>query len=147
MGVTMNIGPKGLALIKRWEGLKLTAYLCPAKVWTVGYGSTGKHVKPGMTITEPEAEALLRKDLARFEQKVSTLAKHPTQEQFDAMVALAFNIGEDGFARSSVLKAHNAGDFVRAAQAFGMWVRGGGRTLKGLVNRRADEAALYRAGS
>lgn len=142
-----TIGSKGLALIKRWEGLKLKAYLCPAKVWTIGYGSTGKHVKPGMVITEPEAEALLRKDLARFEKKVAALAVKPTQEQFDAMVALAFNIGEQGFERSSVLRAHNVKDFVRAEQAFGMWSKAGGRVLKGLVNRRADEAALYRAGS
>ena len=142
-----TIGPKGLALVKRWEGLKLKAYLCPAKVWTVGYGSTGKHVKPGLTLTEPEAEALLRKDLARFEKKVASLARAPTQEQFDAMVALAFNIGEDGFERSSVLRAHNAKDFVRAERSFEMWNKAGGRVLKGLVNRRADEAALYRAGS
>lgn len=142
-----TIGSKGLALIKRWEGLKLKAYLCPAKVWTIGYGSTGKHVKPGMVITEPDAEALLRKDLARFEKKVAALAVKPTQEQFDAMVALAFNIGEEGFAKSSVLRAHNAQDFIRAQQAFGMWNKAGGRVLRGLVNRRADEAALYRAGS
>lgn len=143
----MVIGPKGLALIKRWEGLRLKAYLCPAKVWTIGYGSTGKHVKPGMVITEKEAEALLRQDLVRFEKKVAALAKAPTQEQFDAMVALAFNIGEDGFARSSVLRAHNSRDFVRAEQAFGMWNKAGGKVLKGLVNRRAEEAALYRSGS
>lgn len=143
----MVTGPKGLALIKRWEGLRLKAYLCPAKVWTIGYGSTGRHVKPGMTITEKEAESLLRKDLARFERKVAALAKSPTQEQFDAMVALAFNIGEAGFERSSVLRAHNDRDFVRAEQAFAMWNKAGGRVLKGLVNRRAEEATLYRSGS
>jgi len=143
----MVIGPKGLALIKRWEGLRTTAYFCPARVLTIGYGSTGKHVKRDMKITEAQAEKMLRDDLARFERRVTALAKAPTQEQFDAMVALAFNIGEDGFAKSSVLRAHNAQDYVRAGQAFGMWVRAGGKVLKGLVNRRADEAALYRSGS
>lgn len=143
----MVTGPKGLALVKRWEGLRTKAYLCPAKVWTIGYGSTGKHVKPGMVITEAQAEKLLRDDLSRFERKVSALAKAPTQLQFDAMVALAFNIGEDGFAKSSVLRAHNSQDYVRAEQAFALWNKAGGRVLKGLVNRRADEAALYRSGS
>ena len=152
-----SIGPKGLAIIKRYEGLRLEAYRCPAGVWTIGWGSTGKHVRAGLTITEAQAEALLDADLARFEKGVAKLAPTATQEQFDAMVSLAFNIGtgdldledgdarEEGFTGSSVLRHHRAGRHAQAADAFGMWVKSKGRTLRGLVERRAAEASLYRS--
>lgn len=138
------IGSAGLALIKAFEGLRLTAYLCPARVWTIGYGSTGPHVRPGLTITEPEAEDLLERDLDRFEDAVDRAAPDATTWQFDAMVSLAFNIGIGAFGKSSVLRLHKAGEFRRAAEAFGMWVKADGRTLPGLVRRRAAEAELYR---
>jgi lysozyme len=141
----MRISSKGLRIIKSNEGLKLRAYLCPAKVWTIGYGSTGPHVKPNSVITEAEAEALLKKDLVRFEDGVTKAVapKVPAQEEFDAMVSLAFNIGIAAFARSSVCKLFKQGDKAKAANAFGMWVKGGGRTLPGLVRRRAEEKALF----
>ena len=139
----MIIGTKGLALIKQSEGLRLKAYLCPAKVWTIGYGSTGPHVKPDMEITETQAEQLLRDDLARFEKAVSDAAPKATQDQFDAMVSLAFNIGIAGFMKSSVLRLHNLGKFQAAADSFALWNKGGGRVLPGLVRRRDDEAHLY----
>jgi lysozyme len=140
----VKISHKGLALIKKYEGLKLTAYLCPANVWTIGYGSTGAHVKSGMRITEPEAEALLRKDVARFDAAVSAAAPTASQGQHDAMVSLAFNIGIGAFQRSTVLRKHKAGDHAGAADSFGMWNKGGGRVLNGLVRRRQEEAAMYR---
>ena len=143
----MNIGTKGLALIKRFEGLRLKAYLCPANVWTIGYGSTGPHVKPGVEITEVQAEQLLRDDLARFEKAVSDAAPNATQDQFDAMVSLAFNIGIAGFQKSSVLRLHKAGRHQAAADSFALWNKGGGRVLPGLVRRRADEAHLYGGGA
>lgn len=142
-----QIGGKGLALIKHFEGCKLSAYKCPANVWTIGYGSTGSHVKPGMQITEQEAEKLLREDLSRFEKAVAEDAPNATQNQFDAMVSLAFNIGIAGFRRSSVRRLHRAGDHQGAAKAFLMWSKAGGKTLRGLVRRREAEAALYRSGS
>jgi lysozyme len=140
----VKLSNAGLALIKKYEGLKLTAYLCPANVWTIGYGSTGAHVKRGMRITEPEADALLRKDLGRFALAVLTSAHPVTQGQYDAMVSLAFNIGIGAFQRSTVLRKHNAGDFAGAADSFGMWNRAGNRVLNGLVRRRQEEAAMYR---
>lgn len=140
-----RIGANALALIKRCEGLRLKAYLCPAGVPTIGYGSTGDHVRMGMTITEQEAEALLLKDLSRFETGVAAVAGKMTQGQFGAMVSLAFNIGLGAFGRSTVLRRHLAGDHAGAANAFGMWNKSGNRVLAGLVSRRADEAALYRA--
>lgn len=143
----MKIGTKGLALIKRFEGLRLKAYLCPAKVWTIGYGSTGAHVKPGMEITESQAEQLLRDDLSRFEKAVSNAAPGASQDQFDAMVSLAFNIGIAGFQKSSVLRLHKAGRHTGAAESFALWNKGGGKVLAGLVRRRADEAHLYGGGA
>lgn len=138
------INKAGLELVKHFEGCKLTAYLCPAKVWTVGYGSTGAHVKPGMTITQAQADELLRSDLRRFEDYVAKAAPKATDNQFSAMVALAFNIGEAALGRSTVLRKHLAGDYEAAAKAFGMWVKAEGKTLPGLVRRREAEAALYR---
>lgn len=140
-----QIGGRGLALIKEFEGLELKAYLCPAKVWTIGYGSTGPHVVPGMVITEGQADTLLQQDLDRFEEAVAHAAPVASQNQFDAMVSLAFNIGIGAFLKSSVLREHLAGNSRGAAEAFGLWVNGGGRVLPGLQRRRAREAELYRS--
>lgn len=139
-----EIGSAGLKLIESFEGNKLTAYLCPAKVWTIGVGHTGPDVKPGMTITPAQSLMLLQADLDRFEEAVAKAAPNATQNQFDAMVSLAFNIGVGAFLGSSVLREHKAGRHVAASDAFTMWVKGGGKVLPGLVRRRAAEAALYR---
>lgn len=138
-----TIGLAGLALIKQFEGLRLKAYLCPAKVWTIGYGSTGAHVRAGLTITEAEAEALLRKDLARFEAAVDAATATASQREFDAMVSFAFNVGIQAFNRSTILQKHRAGDYGGAAAEFARWNKAGGRVLPGLSRRRAAEAALY----
>jgi len=140
-----RINAAGLKIIKDSEGLELKAYLCPAKVWTIGYGSTGPHVKPGMVITEARAEELLREDMARFEKAVAEAAPNATDNQFGAMVSLAFNIGIGAFLKSTVLRKHKAGDHHGAAEAFKLWNKGGGRVLPGLVTRRAKEAQLYRS--
>lgn len=139
-----RIGPKGIKLIKEFEGWKATAYLCPANVWTIGWGSTGPHVKPGMTITPERGEALLRADLARFEAAVTHgVTTSVTQDQYDAMVSLAFNIGVAAFKRSSVLRHTNARNWAAAEKAFALWNKAGGRVLPGLVRRRRAEADLY----
>ncbi len=139
-----KIGAKGLALIKEFEGCELTAYKDPVGILTIGYGSTGPHVKAGMRITEAEAEALLRKDLARFEKAVNNLTGGKvTQNQFDALVAFSFNVGEGGLKTSTLLREHNAGDHAEAARQFLRWNRAGGRVLAGLTRRRKAEAALY----
>jgi len=140
-----SINKAGLAIIKASEGLRLKTYLCPANVLTIGYGSTGSHVKPGMVITEAQAEELLRSDLRRFEDAVAKAAPNATDNQFAAMVSLAFNIGIGAFTKpSTVLRKHKAGDHVGAAEGFKLWNKGGGRVLPGLVKRRAVEAQLYR---
>lgn len=141
-----TINERGLQLVKQFEGLRLKAYLCPAGVPTIGYGSTGKHVKMGMEITEDEAELLLRRDLKRFEIGVAELIGDTptTSDQFSALVSLAFNIGLGALARSTVLKRHNLGNPRGAANAFAMWNRAGGKILPGLIRRREAEAKLYR---
>lgn len=141
----MNIDRAGLDLIKHFEGLSLSAYKCPAGVWTIGYGTTGSWVKQGVIITEQMAEQLLRDDVAKFERGVTRALSgtQVTQNQFNAMVSLAYNIGLGGFQRSSVLRHHRAGNKIRAAASFLMWVKGGGKTLTGLVRRRNAERKLY----
>ncbi|MES2904561.1 MAG: lysozyme [Pseudomonadota bacterium] len=138
-----RIGPKGLALIKRFEGLRLNAYKCPADVATIGYGSTGQHVRMGMTITEAEAEKLLLDDLDRFERGVVNLAGTTTAGQFSACVSLSFNVGLGAFATSTLLKKHLAGDYQGAADQFLRWNRAGNKALAGLTARREAERALY----
>jgi len=147
---TMNprkISNAGLRLIKNFEGLRLRAYRCPAGVWTIGYGHTGAEVKPGMVITETEAEALLRADIAVFENCVSAAVKVPiSQPQFDALVSLAFNIGCGALRRSTLLRRLNAGDYRGAAREFDKWIRAKGVVLAGLVSRRRDERNLFESG-
>lgn len=137
------INREGLELVKSFEGCKLKAYVCPAGVLTIGYGSTGPHVKAGMVITQAQADELLRSDLRRFEDYVAKAAPKATDNQFAAMVSLAFNVGEAALGRSTVLRKHLAGDHAGAAAAFGMWNKAGGKVLAGLTRRRAAEAALY----
>lgn len=144
------MSPKGIALLKRYEGCKLRSYLCPAGKWTIGYGSTGPHVKPNMVINQADAEALLLKDLVRFETAVlDALVMEPLQLEFDAMVSLAYNIGIANFNKSSIVRKYNAGDKTGAANAFGMWnkakVNGKLTVLNGLVARRAAEKTLFLA--
>ena len=99
--------------------------------------------------TQEQCDRRFEMHLAQFEEGVRDgIGKAPTtQAQFDAMVCLAYNIGVNAFQRSTVLRRHNAGDYAGAAAAFAMWNKGGGKVLKGLVRRRAAEAALYRSDS
>lgn len=147
----MNISALGVQLVKHFEGLYLKAYLCPAKVWTIGYGHTGlKHndgtVKKGRVITEQEAEALLFQDLnTKYAPDVSRLVKVPLdQHQFDALVSFHFNTGALG--RSTLLKKLNQNDKGGAALEFEKWTKGGGKVLPGLVRRRKAEQYLFNTG-
>ena len=142
---SLTIGEKGLELIKSFEGLRLRAYLCPAKVWTIGYGHTGD-VRGGQVITQSQADDLLKQDLRRFEIAVRKLVKVPlTQNQFDALVSFAYNVGEAALSRSTLLRKLNAGDLAGTKLEFAKWNKGGGKVLAGLTRRRADEATLFGA--
>ncbi len=139
------INAAGLQLIKEFEGLRLDAYICPAGVWTIGYGSTGEHVYPGQTISELEAEELLRKDLWRFEDCVSCYVNVGlTNNEYAALVSFAFNCGCGALQESTLLRRLNAGDPKPRvfSEELPKWVRGGGQVLPGLVRRREAEIAL-----
>lgn len=144
---TMRTSDEGRALITHFEGERLRAYRCPAGVLTIGIGHTGPDVTPGLTISRGEAQALLGADLIRLEKGVHRLAPRVSQNQFDALVSFAFNLGLGQLSRSRLLRKHNAGDVEGAAAEFARWVRAGGVVLPGLVRRRAAETALYRGDS
>lgn len=139
----MKLNLAGFELIKSFEGLRLEAYQCQAGKWTIGYGHTGD-VKKGDRITEHQADAILDVDLDRFERGVSTYVKVPVNEnQFSALVSLAFNIGLPAFAESTLLRRLNAGLPLQAAKEFDKWVYVAGKPNKGLARRRAAERELF----
>jgi len=140
----MKINADGLVIIKQFEGLRLKAYVCPAGVMTIGYGSTGSHVKPGIIITEAQADQLLADDLVRFEEAVALYCPVTTPNQYSALVSLSFNVGEGSLKDSTLRRMHNEGEYEAAAGQFARWNKAGGRVLAGLTKRRAAEAALYR---
>ena len=135
--------PKGIDLIKEFEGFRARAYLCPANVLTIGYGHT-KTCKPGQVVSTAKGEELLIKDLKRFENAVNVLVKVPlNQNQFDALVSFAFNVGVGAFKASTLLRLLNQGNYKLATNEFKRWVHGGGRKLPGLIRRRQAEANLF----
>jgi lysozyme len=141
----METSQRGIDLIKSFEGLRLKAYRDAVGILTIGYGHTGRDVTEGLVITEAQAEELLRNDLMRFEDAVRKHAGPATQNRFDAMVSLAFNVGVTAFANSTLARKHRAGDPVGAANEFQRWNRAGGRPLPGLTRRRQAERRLYLA--
>lgn len=145
----MKVNNAGIQLIKTFEGCLLNAYLCPAKVWTIGYGSTqylnGKPVKQGDKITQQQAEELLIDTVNIFSQNVSKLIKSElTDNQFSALVSFAFNLGINALAKSTLLKKVNVNPNDKTIeQEFMKWVNAGGKKLSGLVRRRNAESKLY----
>jgi lysozyme len=141
-----NYSENGLALTKSFEGLHLEAYRDCVGVWTIGYGHTGPTVAAGQTISEAEAEELLRADLAEAVACVNRWVKSViSQSQFDAMVDFCFNTGRGNFVQSTLLRKVNSGDFAGAAAQFALWVHAGGEVVDGLVRRRKAEAELFGA--
>lgn len=139
----MRTGPQGIELIRHFEGCRLDAYLCPAGVWTIGYGHTA-NVKEGDNIDQEAAEAFLIEDLENFEQAVTRMVEVPlTQQQFDALVSWTFNLGAGNLAESTLLRKLNNYQYVDVPEQIMRWVRAGGQVLDGLVRRRAAEAALF----
>ena len=133
----------GIELIQKWEGCRLTAYLCPAGVCTIGYGHT-KTAKFGQVISQETANQLLKKDLLQFENAVNSLVHVPlTQNQFDALVSFVFNVGINAFKTSTLKKVLNQGNYQEAGAQFTKWIYGGGKKLPGLVNRRREERKLF----
>ncbi|WP_353164164.1 lysozyme [Acinetobacter guillouiae] len=143
----MKTSANGINLICGFEGLELKAYDDGVGVWTIGYGTTivnGIKVKKGDICTVEQAKSYMAQDLKKFESAVDTSVKVTiTQNQFDALVSLAYNIGTGAFKSSTLLKKLNAKDYKGAAAQFDRWNRAGGKVMQGLVNRRAKERKLF----
>ena len=139
----MKTSPKGIALIKEFEGLRLKAYKCPGGVWTIGYGHTAG-VKSGMVITESQAEEYLKADLIVFERYLNGLRLALNQNQFDALVSFIYNVGTGNFSSSTLLRKVRANPQENSIMdEFLRWVYSKGRVLPGLQRRRLAEMKLY----
>ena len=164
----MKTTAKGRELIKKYEGLRLTAYQDIVGVWTIGYGTT-KGVKEGMTITETEADQFLIRDLEKFENNLNSLDLNINQDQFDALISWIYNLGFGNFKSSTLLKliqnnpndttVINIDSITGSVKEFLLkegikelniidfnfkrWCNAGGKPYRGLYNRRVDEAKLY----
>lgn len=148
----LKTSQKGIELIKKFEGCKLTAYRDSVGVWTIGFGHT-KDVKADMVITAEQAEQFLKDDVVYFENGVNKLLKtlkaQVTQNQFDALISFAFNVGLGNLRKSTLAKKlyvmqQNDRDSVQAvADEFPRWNKAGGQVLTGLTKRRNAERALF----
>ena len=144
--MTRSIPKAAIDFTASHEGLRLTAYLCPANVWTIGYGSTGPHVKPGLTITKAKALTLLRDDMQIAVRKLYSVLKPGvidglTDNQYAALLSFAFNLGAS--AKWTLWKHINAGRLHLVPAEIMRFTRANGKVLKGLVRRRSEEVALW----
>ena len=140
----MNIGNKGLDLIKSFEGCRLSAYKCPAGVWTIGYGRTNG-VYEGMTITQEQADNMLREDVKYYANAVNQYQSrfNFTQEEFDALTSFTYNCGVGSL--QAVMSCCNTKQEI--AEECKLYNKGGGVVLAGLVRRREEEYKLFMSGS
>ncbi len=144
-----------LTHVKRWEGFREEAYPDPGSInglpVTIGYGQTrrnGKPIKLGDTITEEEASKWLVNELARVTGVVQRLVKVPVSDnQLGALVSFTYNVGDDAFAKSTLLKKLNAGDYEAVPAQLARWNKNDGKVMQGLTNRRAAEAGLWAKGA
>ncbi len=146
--VPQHTNAAGIAIIKEFEGLRLDSYICPAGVWTIGYGTT-RGIQPSMCISEAKAEELLREDLRSFEAGVQKMLQGVslTDNQFSALVSLCYNCGLAPIKQGNTIRRTlDAGDYSGAADGFLLWRKAGGRVLEGLVRRRKRERELFLSG-
>lgn len=153
--MSLTIGAAGIALIKQFEGCarkrtdgRYDAYPDPATgaaPWTIGWGTTGTDVRKGTIWTQAQCDQRFATDAAHFASQVASLIGlvPTTQNQFDAMVCLAYNIGLANLKTSTLLSLHKNGDYLAAKSQFARWNKANGQVMAGLTNRRAAEAALY----
>ena len=133
----------GITIIKDFEGLHLTPYLDPAKIWTIGYGHT-RTVRSGLKITPDQADQMLDDDLRLIERAVQRLVAVPLNDnQFSALVSFAFNVGISNFEQSTLLKLLNRGWYEQVPAQLMRWNRAHGEILGGLSRRRAAEGRLW----
>ena len=140
----MKISEEGIALIKKFEGCKLEAYLDAVDVPTIAYGRT-KDVKIGDICTQQQAEDWLEEELVEYEGYVNEAVKvELTQPQFDSLVSWTYNLGPSNLNRSSMLRVLNASDYDNVPEQIMRWNKAGGRVLAGLVRRREAEAEMFK---
>lgn len=145
MTVTVESLALLLAMIRRFEGCYLKAYLCPAGVWTIGYGATGLDIGPGTVWTREQAEARLRSDALRFARGTLALCPELRGAPLCAIADFAYNLGLGRLKASTLRRRVNAEDWTGARTELMKWTRGGGRVLPGLVKRRTAECLLMSA--
>jgi lysozyme len=143
----MQISFNGIQSLKTLEGFRKEAYKDTGGVWTIGYGTirlNGKPVEQGMVVSEKEAELALQEDLSWAQTAVNQLVRVPLkQTMFDALVSFVYNIGENAFSKSTLLRKLNNKDYVGAGNEFTRWVFDNGKEVKGLVSRRLVEQAMF----
>lgn len=142
------LSPKGVDLIKGFEGFETKAYLDSANIWTIGHGTiiypNGKKVAKGDVCTAAQAVEYMKHDLRGFEATVNAKVKVPiNQNQYDALVSLTYNIGQSAFSNSTLLRKLNEKDYAGASEQFLVWKKAGGEVVKGLLNRRIKERAVF----
>lgn len=140
----MKVPDALLPLIRKFEGLRLRAYFCPAGVLTCGYGSTGPDIKKDTVWTEDQAETRMFLDAGRFAVAASKLCPSQHDDNLAALADFAYNLGATRLAGSTLRRKINAGDIEGSRDELRKWVRGGGKVLPGLVIRREAEAALLK---
>ena len=138
----------GKAFIKSFEGKRLAAYDDGVGVWTIGYGTikypNGVKVKKGDVCTDAKVDQYFSNDLVKFENSVNSLVKVPlTQNQFDALVSFAYNLGATNLSNSTLLRKLNSKDYKGAAVEFPKWNKAGGKVMAGLTRRRLAEQELF----
>lgn len=143
----MKTSKAGLKTLEAREGVRLKAYKDSVGIWTIGVGHTSMAgppvVTPKLTITSAECDEIFARDIAKYEATVNSAVKVPiSQTEFDALVSLCFNIGQGGFAKSSVVKRLNTGDRAGAAKAFLMWNK-----PKEIIGRRTGEMRQFISGN
>tara|TARA_B100002019_G_C21240209_1_gene585108 strand:+ start:1033 stop:1482 length:450 start_codon:yes stop_codon:yes gene_type:complete len=143
MNNSMNISEEGIALIKKFEGCELKAYLCPSGVWTIGYGRT-KKVKEGDTCTQEQADEWLKEEMPEYEGYINHFVDAQlNQSQFDALCSWVYNLGPTNLKSSTLLTVLNQERFDDVPREIKRWNKSAGQVLQGLVNRREAEALLF----
>jgi len=138
----MRCNDKGLAIIRKWESLRLKAYKCSADVWTIGWGHT-KGVKQGDVCTIEKANEYFKEDLEEKELQINNLNLQLTDNEYSALISFIFNIGIGNFTKSTMLRLLKQNKKIEASNEFQKWNKCKGETLDGLTKRRRDERDLF----
>lgn len=140
----MRASSKAEDIIKRFEECRLKAYKCPAGVWTIGWGTTGKGIKEGLVITQPTADNMLKAHIMDLSLELTDIfGKKLEQNEFDAIVSFVYNIGMGAFRKSTMCHLLLEGKTAEASKEFERWVYASGKKLPGLVKRREAEKDLF----